>query len=426
MEAARKKRVTLAVASVALVAIIAIVGTFAYLQASTDDVVNTFSTNQVTVDLTETTGNDYNIVPGTTQNKNPKVTVDATLPAYAFAKVTDNTQGLVDYAVADGWMKLDGYDDVYYREVEGSESSQDFYVLKDNQVSYSSSLTNEDMKDKSDISLTFKAYAIQKEGFENDAAKAYLVASTGVVANNYITASDAQGFADALGKVSDGDAIVLTGNLQLDKAETIENDVTIVGDGDTLISGYPLTTNADVTFEKVAFEKPVNASNNATIVYAQAGTEELVFENCTFSNPQWEAIQATSSDLKSIVIDGCTFNADNVQGAESSYGNTANQCIRFIHVQPNAYPKMDITITNNTFNNIANVKDSIVGIYYVSTDSTITVGGNTFSGWGEGDLTDNDTKTGKLSVGWPEVEALKTVSVWEGSPVTYTIKGSNA
>ena len=66
--------------------------------------------------------------------------------------------------------------------------------------------------------------------------------------------------------------------------------------------------------------------------------------------------------------------------------------------------------------------DSIVGIYSVDPTSTITVGGNTFSGWGENDFTDGTT--GKLSVGWPEVEALKTVSVWEGEQVTYAINGS--
>ncbi len=77
----KKKKLTTSLA-VALAALLLIGGgTFAYLQSNTEDVVNTFNANQVTVELTETTGGDYNIIPGTTQEKDPTVTVNATVPA---------------------------------------------------------------------------------------------------------------------------------------------------------------------------------------------------------------------------------------------------------------------------------------------------------------------------------------------------------
>ena len=59
-------------------------GTYAYYQDVSEEKVNTFNANQVTVDLQETTGDEYNIIPGTSQKKDPKVTVNNTVDAYVF------------------------------------------------------------------------------------------------------------------------------------------------------------------------------------------------------------------------------------------------------------------------------------------------------------------------------------------------------
>lgn len=99
----------------------------------------------MTVDLTETTGDSCNIIPGTSQDKDPKVAIDNSVDSYVFAKVTDETKGLVDYEIADGWMELEGYDNVYYREVEADADTKEFSVLKNDKVSYSASLTNADV-----------------------------------------------------------------------------------------------------------------------------------------------------------------------------------------------------------------------------------------------------------------------------------------
>ena len=173
-----KKKMTTTALAVALAVLLLIGGgTFAYLQSTTGDVKNNFKTNQVTVDLSETTGSDYDIIPGTTEKKDPTVKINATVDAYVYVEVTDTTKGLVGYEIADGWTKLDGYDSVYYREVTGSTAEQSFPVLKNNQVTYDAALENSDMltasgKLKTGIALTFKARAMQKEGF-TDAKAAY-------------------------------------------------------------------------------------------------------------------------------------------------------------------------------------------------------------------------------------------------------------
>ncbi len=172
MEISRKSVFTAGLAVILTGAMLIGGGTSAYLQDKTSDTVNEFQTNKVMAELTETTGKDYNIIPGTTQRKDPKVTVDNTIDAYVYVEVNDQTEDLVTYTIADGWTKLDGYDNVYYREVAKDADVKDFPVLKDNLVSYDAALENSDMLDdsgnlKEGITLTFNASAIQKTPFDN-------------------------------------------------------------------------------------------------------------------------------------------------------------------------------------------------------------------------------------------------------------------
>ena len=63
-------------------------GTLAYLTDTTDEVVNTFTTSGIDIDLTETTGEDYKMVPGFTIAKDPTVMVEANSEdCYLFVKL---------------------------------------------------------------------------------------------------------------------------------------------------------------------------------------------------------------------------------------------------------------------------------------------------------------------------------------------------
>ena len=82
----------------------------------------------------------------------------------------------VTYSIEDGWTALDAtnHPGVYYREVNAVTADTDFYVLKDNKVYVSENLTKEDIKglNGNKPTLTFTAYAVQKEG-SNNAAEAW-------------------------------------------------------------------------------------------------------------------------------------------------------------------------------------------------------------------------------------------------------------
>lgn len=162
----------------------AVGGTIAWLTATTTPVVNTFTYGDINIDLTETkpTGRQAKIIPGVDIEKDPKVTVKAGSEAcWLFVKVENEGEffeGKVTYVVADGWKPLDGVAGVYYREVEAVDSDTSFDVLMNNKVTVSPNLTKDDLKamkernggEMPEPTLTFTAYAVQKDGSTNAAS----------------------------------------------------------------------------------------------------------------------------------------------------------------------------------------------------------------------------------------------------------------
>ena len=142
--------------------------------------VNTFTYGNINITLTESTGNNYKIIPGKDITKDPKVTVKATSEAcWLFVEVKEEGTFVADkvtYSIADGWTKGDGTKipaNVYYREVSAVTADTDFSVLKDNKITVKDTLTKEDIKNiTTNPTLTFTAYAVQKDGIA-DAATAW-------------------------------------------------------------------------------------------------------------------------------------------------------------------------------------------------------------------------------------------------------------
>ena len=133
----------------------AIGGTVAWLTAQSDPVANVFTYGDINVELTETTGNEYKILPGNDISKDPKVTVKAGSEAnWLFVKIdeenwpafleTDGTRK-VKYNLSDGWIALDGETGVFYREVNAVSADTDFTVLADNKITVSGNLTKEEI-----------------------------------------------------------------------------------------------------------------------------------------------------------------------------------------------------------------------------------------------------------------------------------------
>ena len=186
------KKTLITVLVTVLVCCTAFGATYAWLMDKTATITNTFTFGDVSITLEETEGegNDtaktFKMVPGATIDKDPKVSVVAGSEAcWLFVKIdasANYSEFFATYVVADGWTALTGNAGVYYRSVTASDNAQDFYVLKDNQVTVLDTVTQAQFNaikngSASAPTLSFTAYAVQSEGV-GDAATAWGIANS--------------------------------------------------------------------------------------------------------------------------------------------------------------------------------------------------------------------------------------------------------
>ena len=165
-------------------------GTLAWLTADTDPVVNTFTTSDINITLTETT-TDFKMIPGWTIDKDPIVTVEAgSEDCYVFLKVeesggnvtvddkTCSFEDFIDYEIdSNNWTPLgDSYPGIYYCKYENRNdvdinikvlaggTTSDGYSWEPNQVLTLPTVTKDMMNAinaDNQPKLTFTAYASQ-------------------------------------------------------------------------------------------------------------------------------------------------------------------------------------------------------------------------------------------------------------------------
>ena len=169
-------------------------GTYAWLIAESEVVVNTFTYGDINITLTETdtdldgdgevTTNDYKMIPGGTITKDPIVTVKQGSEAcWLFVKLeeSENFGDFMEYTMAndgqtDVWTELDADEGIYFRTVTADEVSagdKEFSVLHDDTVTVKAEVTKEmlndldaDPENAAYPTLTITAYAVQYAGFE--------------------------------------------------------------------------------------------------------------------------------------------------------------------------------------------------------------------------------------------------------------------
>ena len=162
----RNKALVLTLCAVLLV-VATVMGTLAYLTAQSQTITNTFTVGNITVELAETTGNTYKMVPGYTITKDPKAKVVAgSEECFLFVKLekSANFDEYLTYEMAGDWTALTGVDGVYYREVLTDDIGTEYSVLKDNKVSVKGDVTKtmmENLTEETQPTLKVTAYASQ-------------------------------------------------------------------------------------------------------------------------------------------------------------------------------------------------------------------------------------------------------------------------
>ena len=164
----------------------AVGGTAAWLAAKSEPIASTFTFGDINITLTETDHQEgpTKIIPGVDIRKDLRVTVQAdSVDCWLFVKVEEAgtfVDGKVTYSIDDGWTKGNGSqipENVYYREyreANAATADREFPVLKDDKITVSNELTKQEIQNITGPTLTFTAYAVQKEGI-NTAAEAWAV-----------------------------------------------------------------------------------------------------------------------------------------------------------------------------------------------------------------------------------------------------------
>lgn len=179
----KKRFLSTAIAGTLAAAILVGGATFAYLKDTSKEITNTFNANSIAVTLTEKNsegneeeaGNSYEIIPGTSDTKDPKVNITNTVKSYVFVKVTDtvntaNAKDVVDYSIdSSNWtvaneVSVEGAT-VYYKVVdvvldsEDNPTTQTFHVLANDKVTYKDNTNAGSTANGGE--LKFQAYAVQ-------------------------------------------------------------------------------------------------------------------------------------------------------------------------------------------------------------------------------------------------------------------------
>ena len=387
-----KKKVTAIALAVCILAVAVIGATMAYF-TDTDSKTNTFTFGGVDIELTEKSEKDEQnkihagtekdggftydtVLPGLVYSKVPTVTVkDDSLPAYVAITATVptiyNWGGLFNNKIdsAFDWEKKTvGANTVYYfyakNPVQPGDSVTPFTEVKINPA-----LTQNDVKNLPTFNVVVNAYGIQKDGFDD--AKAAFAAA--------FTPTSADALSAAISNAKAGDTIVLQNDAVLTAPLTIDKDITIEGNGATISAqAVNVAPTAKVTFKGMNFAEPDNADNNASCVYASGLEGKVVFDGCTFTNPQWECIQITPKDGAEIVVTNCTFIIDG-NGTYANLAGGQDKAERMLHVQnTKATGDYKVTVTNNKFIGVDMVRNSVIDIDDIAAFENVTCGKNSF------------------------------------------------
>lgn len=154
--------------------------TIAWLTSKTEPVKNTFTYGDINIILTETDTKDddnpntntYEMIPGKKITKDPLVTVkENSENCYLFIQInkSDNFDTYMTYELVENWLLLEGTTNVYYQEVTKNKDKQEFYIIKNNEVTVKENVTKKMLNDlnrnnqETYPELSITAYAVQRD-----------------------------------------------------------------------------------------------------------------------------------------------------------------------------------------------------------------------------------------------------------------------
>ncbi len=361
---------------IALVAVLALAmgavigGTLAYLMDKTDPVVNTFTYGNINIKLEETegittdTGKIFTeVMPGEKIAKDPKIKVEGgSKDCWLYVQIdkSEEFDAFMSYALADGWTQLEGYDNIWFREVTSSPNAQWFEVLKDNQVTVRPEVTKEmvDSLNNKLPSITFTAYAVQRDA-EQDALSSALNAWL-QVPQEVATVDDLKA------ALEEGKPVKLTENVELPAKLALDTPATVDLGGKALTVNGSIETTSELEIKNgkldLAGEGVVaNGSANVTLENVELDANDawaglvldhnnnnLTMKDCTITAKTGNgyALMAWGSN-NNVTLEGCTIEA-NVFGVYQNGSNApSTYTIRNTNITATAGPGVFVSNSAN-------------------------------------------------------------------------------
>lgn len=199
-----KKKTIAILTSAAMVFCVTVGTTLAWLQAETENVVNTFTVGDINITLDETnvdkvedtepdrdTVNTYKLVPGNTYVKDPMITVEkGSEECFIFVEIveannayTDLDGKVIQYGINEtDWTPVAQGSNVYYYKdtIDATDSQNDVFVnstvlstTNGKNITINPNLTKEMLEgieaaeDAAKPKITFKAYAVQAANMDD-------------------------------------------------------------------------------------------------------------------------------------------------------------------------------------------------------------------------------------------------------------------
>lgn len=180
-----------------------VMGTLAYLKATTGPVTNTFTVGSVAITLNEAKVNEYGeklnanlvvwkegdapaprvmenaykLIPGHTYVKDPKITVAANSEAsYLFVRIKNDINGIeaagdntiAKQMAANGWTPLESGSRIYYRSAAATaEEAKEYPVFASFTIADNANDLEYWNKISSETVVAVTAYAVQADGFSD-------------------------------------------------------------------------------------------------------------------------------------------------------------------------------------------------------------------------------------------------------------------
>ncbi|MCD7722895.1 MAG: SipW-dependent-type signal peptide-containing protein [Clostridiales bacterium] len=334
----KKKRLIAALAAATAVAMLAAGGTFAYFYDSSAPVINQFNTNSISVGLTESGNRQYEIIPGTYEDKDPYVTLNATVDSYLYVLVYGNnptftytksgstvTDNIIDYDIrSDIWTFLlynaksdpaladnDIYSSeilenfnvdfselitteiaIYYLEATASDEAETYPVLVNDRVSYSAEITDVSEYKDGEIYLAFASFAIQQTPFAN---------ATDALCRKVITTSG-----ELITALKNNDNVTLSTDISVSAADLNS----AMGTGASIeLNMQKLTITGSSAVELAGAELSLT---NGTVEYTGSNTAAFSVESgsaLTLDNVTLNVSSTAGGATSAINIEGCTSSA---------------------------------------------------------------------------------------------------------------------